>query len=74
MMHIYLGEDPDSSEALDFLGLAEGGEVTHYEVLNSVSKDVKNKKFGTKVKSILSEEKRHLSLCIKLAKDNAASA
>ena len=27
MMHIYLGEDPDPSEAIDFLGLAEGGEV-----------------------------------------------
>jgi hypothetical protein len=27
MMHIYLGEDPDSSEALDFLSLAEGGEL-----------------------------------------------
>jgi hypothetical protein len=28
-----LGEDPDSSEALDFLGLAEGGELIHYEAL-----------------------------------------
>jgi hypothetical protein len=54
--------------------LAEGAEVTHYEVLNSVSKDVKNKKFGMKVRSILSEEKRHLGLCTKLAKDNASSA
>jgi hypothetical protein len=31
MMHIYLGDDPDPSEALDFLSLAEGGEVIHYE-------------------------------------------
>ena len=74
MMKTYLGEEPDTQEALEFLCLAEGGEVTHYEVLNSVAKDVKNKKFGTKVRSILSEEKRHLNLCTKLAKDNAASA
>lgn len=74
MMEIYLGDEPDTQEALEFLCLAEGGEVTHYEVLNSVSKDVKNKKFGTKVKSILKEEKRHLDLCTKMAKDNAASA
>ena len=74
MMETYLGDEPDTQEALEFLCLAEGGEVTHYEVLNSVSKDVKNKKFGTKVRSILKEEKRHLDLCIKLAKDNAASA
>jgi hypothetical protein len=74
IMETYLGDEPDTQEALEFLCLAEGGEVTHYEVLNSVSKDVKNTKFGTKVRSILKEEKRHLDLCTKLAKDNAASA
>jgi ferritin-like metal-binding protein YciE len=73
IMDTYLGENPDTQEALEFLCLAEGGEVTHYEVLASVAKDVKNKKFGTKVRSILQEEKRHLALCTKLAKDNAAS-
>ena len=36
MMKIYSGEDPDTSEALEFLCLAEGGEVTHYDVLSSV--------------------------------------
>ena len=73
IMEIYLGEEPDTQEALEFLCLAEGGEVTHYEVLVSVAKDVKNKKFGTKVRAILKEEKRHLALCTKLAKSNAAS-
>lgn len=73
IMEIYLGEEPDNQEALEFLCLAEGGEVTHYEVLASVAKDVKDKKFGTKVRAILKEEKQHLSLCTKLAKDNAAS-
>ena len=74
IMETYLGDEPDNQEALEFLCLAEGGEVTHYEVLSSIAKDVKNKKFGTKVRSILKEEKRHLDLCMKLAKDNAASA
>jgi ferritin-like metal-binding protein YciE len=73
-METYLGDEPDNQAALEFLCLAEGGEVTHYEVLSSIAKDVKNKKFGTKVRSILKEEKRHLDLCMKLAKDNAASA
>ena len=73
IMETYLGEKPDTQEALEFLCLAEGGEVTHYEVLVSVAKDVKNKKFGTKVRAILKEEKRHLDLCTKLAKSNAAS-
>jgi ferritin-like metal-binding protein YciE len=74
IMGTYLGEDPDTQEALEFLCLAEGGEVTHYEVLVSVAKDVKNKKFGTKVRAILKEEKRHLELCTKLAKSNAAAS
>jgi len=74
IMETYLGEDPDTQEALEFLCLAEGGEVTHYEVLNSIAKDVKNNKFGTRVRAILKEEKGHLELCTKLAKNNAASA
>ena len=73
MMETYLGEDPDTQEALEFLCLAEGGEVTHYEVLSSIAKDVKNKKFGTTVRTILKEEQRHLDVCTKLAKTNAAS-
>ena len=73
IMETYLGEDPDTQEALEFLCLAEGGEVTHYEVLTAVAKDVKNKKFGTKVRAILKEEKRHLDMCIKLAKGNAST-
>ena len=41
MMKTYLGEDPDSSEAIEFLCLAEGGEVTHYEVLSAMTKRYK---------------------------------
>ena len=73
IMETYLGEDPDTQEALEFLCLAEGGEVTHYEVLSSVAKEVKNRKFGTTVRAILKEEQRHLQLCTKLAKTNAAA-
>jgi ferritin-like metal-binding protein YciE len=73
MMETYLGEEPDTQEALEFLCLAEGGEVTHYEVLSSIAKDVKNKKFGTIVRAILKEEQEHLDLCTKLAKSNVAS-
>ena len=72
MMKIYLGESPDSSEAIEFLCLAEGGEVTHYEVLSAMTgKLIKDRKFSTKLKAILEEEKKHLSLCIRLAKQIA---
>ena len=68
MMQTYLGEDPDTLDALEFLCLAEGGEVTHYEVLGKLAAGTRDKKFATGVRSILREEKRHLQLCTKLAK------
>jgi hypothetical protein len=64
-METYLGQDPDSQEALEFLCLAEAGEVTHYEVLSIMARSVKNRQFSTKVKSILAEEHKHLLLCTK---------
>ena len=74
MMKTYLGQDPDSSEAIEFLCLAEGGEVTHYEVLSALAlKKVKNKQLSNTVNSILREEKRHLQLCTRLAKQTAVS-
>jgi hypothetical protein len=79
MMQTYLGVDPDSSEAIEFLCLAEGGEITHYEVLAAMSKKLNGKiknsrKLSTAVNSILREEKRHLVLCTKLAKQTATSS
>jgi len=74
MMKTYLGQDPDSSEAIEFLCLAEGGEVTHYEALSALAlKKVKNKQLSNTVNSILREEKRHLQLCTSLAKQIAVS-
>lgn len=74
MMKTYLGDDPDSSEAIEFLCLAEGGEVIHYEVLAALAKKVKlnSKQFSNTVSSILKQEQRHLKLCTKLAKEAAA--
>jgi ankyrin repeat protein len=74
MMHIYLGENPDSSEALDFLSLAEGGEVIHYEALNTMAQGIKNTQVTDTVQSILEEEKKHLMKCIQLVRQNAASS
>jgi hypothetical protein len=37
-MKVYLGKDPESFEVIEFLCLAEGGEVTHYEVLSAITK------------------------------------
>src|SRR6476469_5102616 len=67
MMKTYLGEDPDSSEAI-----AEGGEVIHYEVLNAICKNFKVKDLSNTVSSILKEEQKHLQMCIDLAKETVS--
>jgi adenine-specific DNA glycosylase len=72
IMKTYLGEEPDTSEALEFLCLAEGGEVTHYEV-SSISKNFNKKKLSTTVNSILKEEQDHLKRCLALAKEEVSS-
>jgi ferritin-like protein len=74
MMHIYLGEDPDPSEALDFLSLAEGGEVIHYEALNAMAQGIKDLQSAETVQSILEEEKKHLMKCIQLVRQSAGSS
>jgi len=73
IMETYLGEDPDSQEALEFLCLAEGGEVTHYEVLSVMARGAKYKQLSGKIRSILNQEKKHLLICTQLAKKNALS-
>jgi hypothetical protein len=72
MMKTYLGDDPDSSEAIEFLAIAEGAEVIHYEVLNAISKNFKIKELSNTVSSILKEEQKHLQLCIDLAKESVS--
>ncbi len=72
MMQTYIGEDPDKLDALEFLCLAEGGEVTYYEVLDESAENVKDKKLVSEVTSILGEEKPHLELCIQLARENSS--
>jgi ferritin-like metal-binding protein YciE len=74
IMKTYLGEDPDNSKAIEFLCLAEGEGVIHYELLNTMAKEIKNRRFATCIKAILAEEKEHLELCTGLAKEIAASS
>ena len=49
MMQTYLGNNPDLSEALEFLSIAEGGEVVHYEGLDSLAR-VQRQRFSKKDK------------------------
>ncbi|HKR74885.1 MAG TPA: hypothetical protein VJR94_12335 [Candidatus Nitrosocosmicus sp.] len=46
-MKIYLVENPDTSEGLEFLRITEEGKVTHYKVLEAISKKFNNRKRST---------------------------
>ena len=72
IMETYLGKEPDTQEALEFLCLMEGVEVMNYKVLNTTAKVLNNKRFQSRLKSILREIRSHLD-CTKLAKRNALS-
>ncbi len=72
MMKTYLGENPDSSEAIEFLALAEGAEVIHYEILYAIAKKFKVKELSNTVFTILKDEQKHLQLCTDLAKENVS--
>ena len=69
IMKTYLGENPDKSEGLEFLCLAEGGEVAHYEVLEVISKKFNNRKLRNTVRSILRQERGHLTICLDMARE-----
>jgi hypothetical protein len=71
IMEIYLGKDPDSSEALEFLCLAEARGITHYEVLNAMASEIKDEKFSIDVQRILAEKKSHQQIYTELAKQIA---
>jgi hypothetical protein len=72
IMETYLGDNPDTQEALEFLCLMEGVEVMNYKVLKTTAKVLNNKRFQSRLKSILRETRSHLD-CTKLAKRNALS-
>jgi ferritin-like metal-binding protein YciE len=71
-MKTYLSENPDVAQGLEFLCLAEGDEVAHYEVLEAISKKFNNRKLQSTVRSILREEKTHLNVCLDMAKEAVA--
>jgi hypothetical protein len=73
-MRIYLGRDPDSSEALEFLSLAEAAGITHHEVLNAMAGEIKNDKFVTEMRAVISEKQGHRQAHTKLAKQMSTAS
>jgi hypothetical protein len=60
IMKTYLGENPDISEAIEFLCIAEAGGITHYEVLNAMTREIKMESLLLKLKQFWPRRK---SIC-----------
>jgi hypothetical protein len=61
MMSTYLGEDPEGLDGLEFLSMAEAGEVCHVEVLGALARSARDAEVLDLVGWALPIQERHLS-------------
>ena len=61
MMSTYLGEDAEGLDGLEFLVMAEAGEVGHWEVLGALGERAGDAGVGELVSWALPIQERHLA-------------
>ena len=61
MMSTYLGDDPEGLDGLEFLSMAEAGEVAHVEILGTLAKTAKDAAVVHLVAWALPIQERHLA-------------
>jgi predicted transcriptional regulator len=59
MMDTYLGDDADGLDGLEFLIMAEAGELGHVEIVNKMNEKAKDKQIGEMAKWALKVQLRH---------------
>ncbi len=71
MMDTYLGDDADGLDGLEFLIIAEAGELGHVEIVGKMNEQAKHRKIGELAKWALQVQTRHFeqtrSAALKLA-------
>ena len=72
MMATYLGEDPEGLDGLEFLSMAEAGEVCHVEVLGALARTAGDAEVLDLVAWALPIQERHLATVRESAVDLAA--
>jgi hypothetical protein len=77
MMHTYLGEDPDGLDGLEFITMAEAGEMGHWKVVDTLNRQVTNSELQELIDWALPLQERHfdfaLSGSVQLAKAEDAT-
>jgi hypothetical protein len=61
MMSTYLGEDAEGLDGLEFLTMAEAGEVGHWEILGTMARSAGERDVGELVEWALPIQERHLA-------------
>jgi hypothetical protein len=61
MMSIYPGDDAEALDGLEFLTMAEAGEVGHWEVLGALGERAGDRRIGEPVSWALPIQERHLA-------------
>jgi len=61
MMTTYLGEDSDGLDGLEFMTMAEAGEVGHWEILEKLAERTGESKLQELASWALPIQERHLS-------------
>jgi hypothetical protein len=61
MMSIYLGEDAEGLDGLEFLTMAEAGEVGHWEILGTMARSAGEREVAELVEWALPIQERHLA-------------
>jgi hypothetical protein len=62
MMTTYLGEDAEGLDGLEFLSMAEAGEVCHVEILGTLALSAKDREVIDLVEWALPIQERHLAI------------
>lgn len=78
MMKTYLGRGSDALDGFEWLTMAEAGELGHWEVVQAMNKELKERQVGALVREVMPIQKRHVKdvreQCIALALDEAQEA
>lgn len=77
MAQTYLGDDADALDGLEFMIMAEAGELGHVEIVGKMNEQVRNKEIGKLAKWALTVQSRHFeqtrAAALKLAAQEDAS-
>ena len=77
MAQTYLGDDADALDGLEFMIMAEAGELGHVEIVGKMNEQVRNKEIGKLAKWALTDQSRHFeqtrAAALKLAAQEDAS-